>query len=277
MTPVENPKQSGESSATEPNPDKVAIQCKIEELYYGDFLAVRDSHINIKKNYITGFIGPSGCGKSTVLRCINRMNDLIRTFRFKGQLLFHGIDIYDTTIDPVGVRRHIGMVFQQPNPFSMSIYDNVAFGLRLNRYKGNIAERVEHALSRAGLWHEVKDKLNNNGLSLSGGQQQRLCIARAIATEPTVLLMDEPCSALDPIATRTIEQLMMELKEKYTIAIVTHNMQQATRVADEVAFFSVDISQGGRTGYLVEFGATDQVFKNPKEELTQQYVSGEFS
>jgi len=277
MTPKQNIRQSGETANTGPDQQKVAIQCKIEELYYGDFLAVRDSHIDIQKNYITGFIGPSGCGKSTVLRCINRMNDLIRTFRFKGQLLFHGIDIYDTTIDPVGVRRHIGMVFQQPNPFSMSIYDNVAFGLRLNRYKGNIAERVENALQRAGLWHEVKDKLKNNGLSLSGGQQQRLCIARAIATEPTVLLMDEPCSALDPIATRTIEQLMLELKEKYTIAIVTHNMQQATRVADEVAFFSVDISKGGRTGYLVEFGPTGQVFENPQEELTQRYVSGEFS
>jgi phosphate transport system ATP-binding protein len=277
MTARQNIKQPAEPTATEPDHDRIAIQCKIEELYYGDFLAVRDSHIDIQKNFITGFIGPSGCGKSTVLRCINRMNDLIRSFRFKGQLLFHGIDIYDTTIDPVGVRRHIGMVFQQPNPFSMSIYDNVAFGLRLNRYKGNISEKVENALHRAGLWHEVKDKLRNNGLSLSGGQQQRLCIARAIATEPTVLLMDEPCSALDPIATRTIEQLMLELKEKYTIAIVTHNMQQATRVADEVAFFSVDISQSGRTGYLVEFGPTDQVFVNPKEELTQKYISGEFS
>jgi len=277
MTPRQNTRQSGEPTATEADQVKIAIECKIIELFYGDFLAVRDSHVNIKNNYITGFIGPSGCGKSTVLRCINRMNDLIRSFRFKGQLLFHGIDIYDATIDPVGVRRHIGMVFQQPNPFSMSIYDNVAFGLRLNRYKGNIAERVEHALQRAGLWSEVKDKLRNNGLSLSGGQQQRLCIARAIATEPTVLLMDEPCSALDPIATRTIEQLMLELKEKYTIAIVTHNMQQATRVADEVAFFSVDISQGGRTGYLVEFGPTDQIFESPQEELTQKYVSGEFS
>ena len=192
-------------------------------------------------------------------------------------MLFHGIDIYDPNIDPVAVRRHIGMVFQQPNPFSMSIYDNVAFGLRLNRYKGDLPEKVEHALQRAGLWNEVKDKLRNNGLSLSGGQQQRLCIARAIATEPTVLLMDEPCSALDPIATRIIEELMLELKEKYTIAIVTHNMQQATRVADETAFFSVDISKGGRTGYLVEFGPTAQIFSDPQEKLTQQYISGEFS
>jgi phosphate transport system ATP-binding protein len=268
---------SGESTEPEVDHTRIAIQCKILELFYGDFLAVRDSHIDIKKNSITGFIGPSGCGKSTVLRCINRMNDLIRIFRFNGQLLFHGIDIYDPGIDPVAVRRHIGMVFQQPNPFSMSIYDNVAFGLRLNRFKGDIGEKVEHALHRAGLWNEVKDKLKNNGLSLSGGQQQRLCIARAIATEPTVLLMDEPCSALDPIATRIIEELMLELKEKYTIAIVTHNMQQATRVADETAFFSVDISKGGRTGYLVEFGPTAQIFSDPQEKLTQQYISGEFS
>jgi phosphate transport system ATP-binding protein len=205
------------------------------------------------------------------------MNDLIRSFKFKGELLFYGVDIYAPKIDPVAVRRHIGMVFQQPNPFSMSIYDNVAFVLRLNRFKGDMEQKVENALSRAGLWHEVKDKLRNNGLSLSGGQQQRLCIARAIATEPPVLLMDEPCSALDPIATRIIEDLMNELKEKYTIAIVTHNMQQATRVADEVAFFSVDISQGERTGYLVEFGLTGQVFDDPREELTKKYISGQFS
>jgi len=277
MTAKPKTMPSGESTEPEVDHTRIAIQCKILELFYGDFLAVRDSHIDIKKNSITGFIGPSGCGKSTVLRCINRMNDLIRIFRFNGQLLFHGIDIYDTGIDPVSVRRHIGMVFQQPNPFSMSIYDNVAFGLRLNRFKGDIREKVEHALQRAGLWNEVKDKLKNNGLSLSGGQQQRLCIARAIATEPTVLLMDEPCSALDPIATRIIEELMLELKEKYTIAIVTHNMQQATRVADETAFFSVDISKGGRTGYLVEFGPTAQIFSDPREKLTQQYISGEFS
>jgi phosphate transport system ATP-binding protein len=277
MTAKPKTMPSGESTEPEVDHTRIAIQCKILELFYGDFLAVRDSHIDIKKNSITGFIGPSGCGKSTVLRCINRMNDLIRIFRFNGQLLFHGIDIYDTGIDPVSVRRHIGMVFQQPNPFSMSIYDNVAFGLRLNRFKGDIREKVEHALQRAGLWNEVKDKLKNNGLSLSGGQQQRLCIARAIATEPTVLLMDEPCSALDPIATRIIEELMLELKEKYTIAIVTHNMQQATRVADETAFFSVDISRGGRTGYLVEFGPTAQIFSDPREKLTQQYISGEFS
>lgn len=254
-----------------------AIDCKIDELYYGDFLAVRDSSIPIQPNEITGFIGPSGCGKSTVLRSLNRMNDLIRTFRFKGHVLFQGQDIYASDVDPVAVRRHIGMVFQQPNPFSMSIYENVAFGLRLNRFKGSLDESVEKALVRAGLWNEVKDKLRNNGLSLSGGQQQRLCIARAIASEPSVLLMDEPCSALDPIATRTIEQLMLELKEKYTIAIVTHNMQQAMRVADKCAFLAVDISRGGRTGYLVEYGITKQIFEAPREQLTKEYVRGEFS
>lgn len=259
------------------NGSEPAIDCKIDQLYYGDFLAVRDTNIPIEPQKITGFIGPSGCGKSTVLRSLNRMNDLIRTFRFKGQVLFQGQDIYASDIDPVAVRRHIGMVFQQPNPFSMSIYENVAFGLRLNRFKGNLDDSVQKALERAGLWNEVKDKLKNNGLSLSGGQQQRLCIARAIATEPTVLLMDEPCSALDPIATRTIEQLMLELKEKYTIAIVTHNMQQAMRVADKCAFLAVDISQGGRTGYLVEYGETKQIFEAPKLQLTKEYVRGEFS
>ncbi len=277
MTPDLKSVKSGETESTKADSVPVAIQIKIDELFYGDFMAVRDSDVNIEKNRITAFIGPSGCGKSTVLRCINRMNDLIRSFRFKGQLLFHGIDIYGPKIDPVAVRRHIGMVFQQPNPFSMSIYENVAFGLHLNRFKGDLPEKVEHALQRAGLWHEVKDKLRNNGLSLSGGQQQRLCIARAIATEPSVLLMDEPCSALDPIATRIIEDLMLELKAKYTIAIVTHNMQQASRVADETAFFSVDISKGGRTGYMVEFGPTAKIFSDPQEKLTQQYVSGEFS
>lgn len=255
----------------------VVIDCKLDRIFYGDFLAVRDSHVPIEKGRITGFIGPSGCGKSTVLRSLNRMNDLVRGFRFDGHVRFHGQNVYASDVDPVVVRRYIGMVFQQPNPFAMSIYDNVAFGLRLNRFKGDMDEKVEHALRRAALWDEVKDKLKNSGLSLSGGQQQRLCIARAIATEPSVVLMDEPCSALDPIATRKIEELMLELKQKYTIALVTHNMQQATRVADRTAFFSVDISKGGRTGYLVELGDTKQIFEDPKEELTKQYISGEFS
>ena len=258
-------------------PTDVALDCKAERIYYGDFLAVRDTHVPIKRNQITGFIGPSGCGKSTVLKSINRMNDLIRGFRFVGDIRFHGVNIYAPNIDPVSVRRNIGMVFQQPNPFSMSIFDNVAFGLRLNRYKGNMQEKVEKALRSAALWKEVKDKLKNNGLSLSGGQQQRLCIARAIATEPRVLLMDEPCSALDPIATRQIEELMVKLKEQFTVAIVTHNMQQAMRVADQTAFFAVDISRGGRTGYLVEMGPTKELFENPQEQLTKEYLHGEFS
>jgi phosphate transport system ATP-binding protein len=257
--------------------DPIVIDCDLKGIYYGSFLAVRDSKLPIRKGKITGFIGPSGCGKSTVLRSLNRMNDLITGFRLDGDVRFMGQDIYGSNIDPVTVRRFIGMVFQQPNPFAMSIYDNVAFGLRLNRVRGKLDERVEHALRRAALWDEVKDKLKASGLSLSGGQQQRLCIARAIATEPTVLLMDEPCSALDPIATRRIEELMLELKKDYTIALVTHNMQQATRVADITAFFAVDISKGGRTGYLVELGETQQVFVQPREQLTKEYVSGKFS
>jgi phosphate transport system ATP-binding protein len=255
----------------------VVIDCDIKELYYGDFKAVRDTKIPIAKNAITAFIGPSGCGKSTVLRCINRMNDLVRGFRFKGHIKYRGKDIYDPAIDPVAVRRYIGMVFQQPNPFATSIFNNVAFGLRINNYKGNKTEKVEQALRRAALWDEVKDKLHNSGLSLSGGQQQRLCIARAVATDPEVLLMDEPCSALDPIATRKIEELMLELKERYTIAIVTHNLQQAQRVADKTGFLYVDTTQGGRTGYLVEFGDSKEMFSNPKEKHTREYISGEFS
>jgi phosphate transport system ATP-binding protein len=254
----------------------VVIDCGIEELYYGSFKAVRDTKIPIHRNQITAFIGPSGCGKSTVLRCLNRMNDLVRGFRFKGHVHFHGRDIYETSIDPVAVRRHIGMVFQQPNPFSMSVYRNVAFGLRLNGYRGDRAEKVEQALRGAALWDEVKDKLHKSALALSGGQQQRLCIARAIATEPAVLLMDEPCSALDPIATRKIEELMLELKKRFTIAIVTHNLQQAQRVADKTGFLYVDTTQGGRTGYLVEFGDTRQVFESPREAHTQAYIRGEF-
>ena len=265
------------SAAASPASSNIVMDCQLEKVFYGDFLAVRDSKVPIEKNKITGFIGPSGCGKSTVLRSLNRMNDLIPIFRFEGKVSYHGQDIYDKKVDPVVVRRYIGMVFQQPNPFAMSIYDNVAFGLRLNGFKGNLDERVEKALQGAACWNEVKDKLKNSGLSLSGGQQQRLCIARAIATEPDVLLMDEPCSALDPIATRRVEELMIQLKEKYTIALVTHNMQQAMRVADTTAFFGVDISQGSRTGYLVEMGPTRKIFEEPEQQLTRQYVRGEFS
>ena len=265
------------ATASAPAPQEIAIDCDLSKVFYGDFLAVRDSRVAVPKGTITGFIGPSGCGKSTVLRSLNRMNDMVPGFRLEGHVHFLGQDVYDASVDPVVVRRYIGMVFQQPNPFSMSIYDNVAFGLRLNRYKGNLDQKVEHALHRAALWDEVKDKLKASGLSLSGGQQQRLCIARAIATDPVVLLMDEPCSALDPIATRRIEELMLELKDEYTIVLVTHNMQQATRVADLTAFFGVDISHGGRTGYLVELGETAQIFEAPREQLTKEYVRGEFS
>ncbi len=257
--------------------EDVVVDCNIRELYYGTFKAVRDTQIPIKKNSITAFIGPSGCGKSTVLRCLNRMNDLVRGFRFEGHVRYRGRDIYDASIDPVAVRRFIGMVFQQPNPFATSIFNNVAFGLRLNGYKGDKAAKVEKALRGAALWDEVKDKLNKSGLSLSGGQQQRLCIARAIATEPEVLLMDEPCSALDPIATRKIEELMTELRQKFTIAIVTHNLQQAQRVADYTGFLYVDTSQGGRTGYLVEFNESKPLFSDPQHRHTQQYIRGEFS
>ena len=257
--------------------EEVVLDCHIKDLHYGAFKAVRDTTIPIKKHSVTAFIGPSGCGKSTVLRCLNRMNDLVRGFRFDGHVRYRGHDIYGAAIDPVAVRRFIGMVFQQPNPFATSIYNNVAFGLRLNGYKGNTSEKVEQALRGAALWDEVKDKLQKSGLSLSGGQQQRLCIARAIATEPEVLLMDEPCSALDPIATRKIEELMRELRQRFTIAIVTHNLQQAQRVADYTGFLYVDTSEGGRTGYLVEFADSRKIFEDPTHTHTKQYIRGEFS
>ncbi|MGD0674089.1 MAG: phosphate ABC transporter ATP-binding protein PstB [Polyangiaceae bacterium] len=249
----------------------------VNALYYGKFKAVRDTGFTIEKGTVTAFIGPSGCGKSTVLRCLNRMNDLKRGFRFEGQIRYLGKDIYARSIDPVAVRRTIGMVFQKPNPFAMTVYRNVTYGLRLNGYKGNQDERVEQALRGAALWDEVKDKLQSSALELSGGQQQRLCIARSIATEPEVLLMDEPCSAIDPVATRKIEDLMHELRAKYTIAIVTHNLQQAKRVADKTAFFYVDTAGGQRTGYLVEFGDTRQLFESPKQKPTQDYIRGDFS
>ncbi len=259
-----------------PNLEAPIIDCQINKAYYGDFLALRDVAITIPRHTITAFIGPSGCGKSTALKSLNRMNDLVPGFRFEGHVLLNGEDIYDSEVDPVAVRRKIGMVFQQPNPFAMSVQKNVAFGLKLNGYKGDIRAKVEQALTDAAIWDEVKDKLRKNGLSLSGGQQQRLCIARAIATEPEVLLMDEPCSALDPIATRKIEDLMHELKKQFTIVMVTHNMDQARRVADSTAFLYVDTTQGGRTGYLVEYGPTSQIFDSPREQLTREYVAGQF-
>jgi phosphate transport system ATP-binding protein len=249
----------------------------VKALYYGHFKAVRDVRLDIDKRSITAFVGPSGCGKSTVLRCLNRMNDLTRSFRFEGHVRYLGKDIYEKSVDPVAVRRTIGMVFQKPNPFAMTVYRNVSYGLRLNGYRGSVQERVEQALRGAALWEEVKDKLHTSALALSGGQQQRLCIARAIATEPEVLLMDEPTSAIDPVATRKIEDLLRELKTRFTIAIVTHNLQQAKRVADKTAFLYVDATNGQRTGYLVEYGDTDQMFETPQQRRTEEYLRGEFS
>jgi phosphate transport system ATP-binding protein len=277
MSTMPNNNPSMNTPPVNGNGQSSVVEVRLKSLFYGNFKAVRDTTLTVKKNTITAFIGPSGCGKSTVLRSINRMNDLIRGFRFEGEIRFRGKDIYASNVDPVAVRRHIGMVFQQPNPFAMSIQRNVGFGLRLNGYRGNLSDKVEEALRGAALWDEVKDKLRASGLALSGGQQQRLCIARAIATEPEVLLMDEPCSALDPIATLKIEELMQELKKKFTIAIVTHNLQQAKRVADQTAFLYVDTTQGGRTGYLVEQGPTKQIFENPREKHTQNYIAGAFS
>ena len=222
-------------------------------------------------------IGPSGCGKTTFLRCLNRMNDLIESARVEGTLMYHGVDLYDPQVDPVEVRRRIGMVFQKPNPFPKSIYDNIAFGPKIAGYKGNMDDLVEESLRKAALWDEVKDKLKESGLALSGGQQQRLCIARAIATRPDVILMDEPCSALDPIATARIEDLMQELVADYTIVIVTHNMQQAARVSDRTAFFTVEVSdEGQRTGRVVEFDRTETIFTNPGDQRTEAYVTGRF-
>ena len=249
------------------------------DVYYGSFRAVRDVTMPIGRNRITAMIGPSGCGKSTVLRCFNRMNDLIDGARVEGSILYHGQDLYGPKVDPVEVRRRIGMVFQKPNPFPKSIHDNVAFGPRLAGVKRSaLDDVVESSLRKAALWDEVKDRLKASALGLSGGQQQRLCIARAIACDPDVLLMDEPCSALDPIATGRIEDLMQEIKSEYTIVIVTHNMQQAARVSDQTAFFTVEVAgeRDTRTGVLVEFADTQQIFSNPADERTENYVTGRF-
>ena len=250
------------------------------DVHYGDFRAVRDVNLHVRKREITAFIGPSGCGKSTVLRCLNRMNDLIETARVGGSVRYHGIDLYGGDIDAVEVRRRIGMVFQKPNPFPKSIYDNLAFGPRISgvRKKSELDDVVESSLRRAALWDEVKDRLKHSAMGMSGGQQQRLCIARAIATEPDVILMDEPCSALDPIATGRIEDLMEEIKADYTIVIVTHNMQQAARVSDRTAFFSVEVNDSSdtRTGILGEYDQTTKMFSNPADERTERYVTGRF-
>jgi phosphate transport system ATP-binding protein len=243
---------------------------------YGATTAVSGVSLEIYRNYITAMIGPSGCGKSTFIRCLNRMNDLVHGAKVDGQVLYRGQDIYGDGVDPVEVRRRIGMVFQRANPFPKSIYDNVAWGPRVLGMKKNLHERVERALTDAALWDEVKDRLKGSALGLSGGQQQRLCIARAIAIEPEVLLLDEPASALDPIATAAIEELMHELKKEYTLVIVTHNMQQAARVADLTAFFSLEVGQGKRTGVLVEYDSTDKIFTNPAEKRTEDYVTGRF-
>jgi phosphate transport system ATP-binding protein len=247
-------------------------------VYYGSFRAVRDVTIDIYAKQITALIGPSGCGKTTVLRCLNRMNDLIDSARVEGSIKYHGVDLYGSKVDPVEVRRRIGMVFQKPNPFPKSIYDNVSFGPKISGFKGDMDALVEQSLRKAALWDEVKDRLKESAWSLSGGQQQRLCIARCIAVEPDVILMDEPCSALDPIATGRIEDLMQEINDEYSIVIVTHNMQQAARVSDMTAFLTAEVAENEdrRTGVLVEYDRTEHMFTSPTDERTENYVTGRF-
>jgi phosphate transport system ATP-binding protein len=255
---------------------KHAIEARDVHIYYGSFRAVKHINLAIERQKITALIGPSGCGKSTVLRSFNRMNDLVPTARMEGQVIFRGKNLYDSDVDAVEVRRRVGMVFQKPNPFPKSIYENIAFGPRINGWRGSKQEMdalVERSLRAAALWDDVKDKLNESGLALSGGQQQRLCIARALAVEPEVILMDEPCSALDPISTLKIEELMFELRRQYTIIIVTHNMQQAARASDYTAFFLMD---GDRAGQLVEYGPTEQLFTAPHDKRTEEYITGRF-
>jgi phosphate transport system ATP-binding protein len=254
----------------------VVFELRDLDLFYGQALAVAGVNMRVYKNVITAMIGPSGCGKSTVVRTLNRMNDAIAGFRVGGDVLYHGHDLYAGGVDPVEVRRRIGMVFQRPNPFPKSIYDNIAWAPRILGMKTGLDERVEKALRGAALWDEVKDRLKGSALGLSGGQQQRLCIARAIAIEPDVLLLDEPCSALDPIATASVEELMQDLKRDYTLVIVTHNMQQAARCAERTAFFSLDVSQGRRAGVLVEYDDTEKLFTRPSDQRTEDYVTGRF-
>lgn len=253
--------------------NRIIIQAQDLSIYYSSFRAVKHVNLDIQRNKITAIIGPSGCGKSTVLRAFNRMNDFIQGAHIDGKILYHGQDIYAPEIDPVQVRQMIGMVFQKPNPFPKSIYENIAWGARINGYKGNMDELVEGTLQAAALWDEVKDDLKKSALALSGGQQQRLCIARALAVKPEIILMDEPCSALDPIATLKIEDLMRELSEKYTIIIVTHNMQQAARASDHTAFFTMDED---RAGLMVEYGDTSQIFTRPQDKRTEDYITGRF-
>ena len=253
--------------------DETVVRIRDLDVFYGDFHAVSDVNIDVPRNRITAFIGPSGCGKSTVLRCINRMNDLVPTARVEGSILYFGQEILGPKVDPVEVRRRIGMVFQKPNPFPKSIYENVAWGAKINGFKGNMNEHVERCLRQAALWDEVKDKLKDSGMALSGGQQQRLCIARALAINPDVILLDEPASALDPISTLKIEELLRELETTYTIIIVTHNMQQAARVSDKTVFFSLNEH---RRGILVESGPTEKIFTNPEDRRTEDYITGRF-
>ncbi|MBI2706409.1 MAG: phosphate ABC transporter ATP-binding protein [Actinobacteria bacterium] len=263
----------------EPAPAPAVFDVDDLHVYYGGYLAVRNVTLQVARHQITAFIGPSGCGKTTVLRCFDRMNDLIPGCRVEGTITYHGVDLYGDDIDPVEVRKRIGMVFQKPNPFPKSIYDNVAFGPKISgAKKSDLDDIVESALTKAALWDEVKDRLGTSAMGMSGGQQQRLCIARAIAVQPEVVLMDEPCSALDPIATARIEDLMQELKQDYTIIIVTHNMQQAGRVSDRTAFFTAEVSPETeqRTGVLVEFDLTEKIFSNPSDERTENYVTGRF-
>ena len=250
------------------------LQVSDLEVYYGAFRALRDISMKVQRNKVTAIIGPSGCGKSTLIRCFNRMNELVPGTVIKGDILFNEENLYDPSVDPTEVRSRIGMVFQKPNPFPKSIYENVAFGLKINGFRDNVEEAVERSLLRAALWDEVKDRLKEGALNLSGGQQQRLCIARALAIEPEVVLMDEPASALDPVSTLAIEDLIRELSSEVTIIIVTHNMQQAARVSDETAFLMMG---DDRAGYLVEFGATQQIFTDPKDERTEAYITGRFS
>ncbi|QNJ16882.1 ABC-type phosphate transport system ATPase component [Synechococcus sp. A18-40] len=258
--------------------DDTAISIQNVTISYGSYEAVKNVYCDVPRGKVTAFIGPSGCGKSTVLRALNRMNDLIEGCSLKGSVLFDGVDLYGASVDPVEVRRRIGMVFQQPNPFPKSIYENIAFGARINGFTGDMDELVERSLRQAAVWDECKDKLNESGYSLSGGQQQRLCIARTIAIQPEVILMDEPCSALDPISTLKIEETMHELKKSFTIVIVTHNMQQAVRVSDMTAFYNAEAVEGGsgKVGYLVEFNETEKIFNSPQQQATQDYVSGRF-
>jgi len=257
------------------NNGQYAIEAQNLSIHYGDFMAVKDVNLKIEKQKITAIIGPSGCGKSTLLRAFNRMNELVPTAWAEGEVLYRGKNIYDEDVDPVEVRRRIGMVFQKPNPFPKSIYENVAWGARINGFKGDMDELVVYSLKQAALWDEVKDKLDQSGLSLSGGQQQRLCIARAIAIKPDIILMDEPASALDPIATLKIEELMQELKQNYTIVIVTHNMQQAARASDYTAMMML-ANEGVRTGTVIEFDETNVIFTRPGDKRTEDYVTGRF-